>query len=251
MDYPGEFVDSLLGLSRVNLNDGPDIETLLNRVADLAVEQLDGCDMAGVTMMGKDGPTTAVFTNPAAPDIDAAQYAAGRGPCLDAFRTGTIKRIDETAEDLRWPAFATAAMDAGVRSALALPLVTEEAPLGALNMYSYDAGTFQDSEQIAAVFVAHAASILSNAQSYWASRTLSEQLQQALASRPVIEQAKGILMNEHRCDADQAFQLLQEGSQHTNRKLRVLAAEIVEQAIAGTRPRPEPEPLSGSRSLLP
>jgi GAF domain-containing protein len=234
MDYPGEFVDALLALSRVNLSDGPDIETLLNQIARLSVEQLDGCDMAGVTMMGKDGPTTAVFTNPAAPDIDAAQYATGSGPCLDAFRTGTIMRIDETAEEVRWPAFATAAMDAGVRSTLSLPLLTEEAPLGALNLYSYEAGTFQDSEQIAAVFVAHAASILSNAQTYWASRTLSEQLQEALVSRPVIEQAKGILMNEHHCDADQAFQILQKRSQHENRKLRDLAAEIVEQAVAGT-----------------
>src|SRR5215218_3465053 len=99
MEYPGEFVEALLGLSRVNMTDGTDIESLLSHVADLAVAQLDGCAMAGVTMMGTSGPTTAVFTDPAAPEIDTAQYDSGSGPCLDAFRQGTILRIDDTAQD--------------------------------------------------------------------------------------------------------------------------------------------------------
>jgi GAF domain-containing protein len=235
MEYPRGFVDSLFALSRVNLSDGPDLDTLLQRVADLAVEQLEGCDMAGITMMSGGEPTTAVFTNPLAPEIDATQYATGSGPCLDAFRTGQIMRIDETARDVRWPAFAKVALEQHVRSTLSLPLAVEEAPLGALNLYSYDASTFADNEQIAAVFVAHAASILANAQTYWASRTLSEQLQESLLSRPTIDQAKGILMAEHRCTADQAFEMLREISQRENRKLRDIAAEIVDDT---TTPKP-------------
>lgn len=235
MEYPREFVDALLGLSRVNLADGTDLETLLDRVAALAVAQLDGCDMAGVTMMGVEGPTTAAFTDIAAPTIDVAQYRSGHGPCVDAFRNGTILRIDDTCADDRWPEFAAEALAHGVRSTLSLPLQADDEPLGALNLYSRSIAAFEDTEQIAVVLGTHAASILANAQAYWAGRTLTEQLEEALLSRPVIEQAKGILMKEHACTADDAFGILRQTSQAANRKVRDLAGEIVEDAVAGTR----------------
>ena len=226
MDYPREFVEALLGLSHASVSDG-DIEVLLARIADLATVQLDGCDMAGVTIMGEGGPITAVFTDPAAPDIDAEQYRTGRGPCLDAFREGTILRIDDTARDDRWPEFAIAAKERGVRSTLSLPLRTEHEAIGALNLYSRRVGNFAENEQIASVFVTHAASILANAQAYWAAQTLSEQLQEALTSRAIIEQAKGVLMAERRCSADDAFEILKRESQSANRKVRDIAADIV------------------------
>jgi GAF domain-containing protein len=236
VEYPGEFVEALLSLSRFNLTDGADLESLLERVADLAVTQLDGCDMAGITMIGPEGPTTVVFTDAIAPEIDVAQYRSGQGPCLDAFRTGTILRIDETATDGRWPEFAASAVAHGVHSTLSLPLRADDEPIGALNLYSRARATFEDTEQIAVVFVTHAASILANAQAYWTGRALTEQLEEALLSRPVIEQAKGILMQEHGCDADHAFEILRQRSPRANRKLRDLAAEIVDDAVAGGRP---------------
>ena len=123
MDYPAEFVEQLVGLSRsVRDEDG----VALQRIADLAVEQLDGCDMAGVTLVHDDEGTTAVFTDEEAPEIDRAQYDTGHGPCLDAYRTGTILRIDETLDEDRWPAFTEAASDHGVRSTLSLPLRVDE-----------------------------------------------------------------------------------------------------------------------------
>ena len=108
----------------------------MQRIADLAVEQLDGCDMAGVTLVHDDEGTTAVFTDEEAPEIDRAQYETGHGPCLDAYRTGTILRIDETLDDDRWPAFTEAASDHGVRSTLSLPLRVDDGIIGALNLYS-------------------------------------------------------------------------------------------------------------------
>jgi GAF domain-containing protein len=236
VEYPGEFVEALLNLSRVNLTEGADLESLLDRVADLAVTQLEGCDMAGVTMMGVEGPTTAVFTDAVAPDIDVAQYRTGQGPCLDAFRSGKILRIDDTANDDRWPDFAAAALAHGVRSTLSLPLQVDDEPIGALNLYSRSVGTFEATEPVAAVFVRLAASILANAQAFWAGRALTDQLEEALLSRPAIEQAKGVLMREHGCTADEAFDILRQRSQAANRKVRDLAAEIVDEAIAGERP---------------
>jgi GAF domain-containing protein len=231
VQYPGEFVEQLLALSRLDPDDRSLIP-LLQRVADLAVDQLDGCDMAGVTLVQGERPTTAVFTEADAPEIDRAQYDTGRGPCVDAARTGEILRIDDTVTDDRWPEFAAAAADHGVRSTLSLPLHADDAVLGALNLYSRHVGAFDDNDQIVGVFVAHAATSLANATAFSAAHVLSEQLQEALDSRAVIEQAKGILMAEHGFDADAAFDALKLRSQHANRKLRDLAAIVVQDAIS-------------------
>jgi len=231
VQYPGEFVEQLLSLSRLEPDDRS-LLPVLQRVADLAVAQLDGCDMAGVTLVRGERPTTAVFTEAEAPEIDQAQYDTGRGPCVDAFRTGEILRIDDTTTDDRWPEFAVAAADHGVRSTLSLPLHTDDTVLGALNLYSRQVGSFDDNDQIVGVFVAHAATSLANATAFAAAQVLSEQLQEALASRAVIEQAKGIIMAEHQLDADSAFEILKVRSQDSNRKLRDIAAGVVQDAIS-------------------
>jgi len=233
VDYPAEFVEQLVGLSR---SIDVDATVALQRIADLAVAQLDGCDMAGVTMVHGAEGTTAVFTDQAAPEIDEAQYRTGHGPCLDAYRTGSILRIDETLEDDRWPEFTAAATDHGIRSTLSLPLRADQGVIGALNLYSRTPQAFAENEQMATVFVAHAAAALANAQAYSAERTLSEQLRTALESRAVIEQAKGVLMRDHQCDAEEAFEILKRTSQHTNRKLRDVAATVVADAISGGLP---------------
>ena len=233
MDYPAEFVEQLVGLSR---SLAADAGVALQRVADLAVEQLNGCDMAGVTFVRDNEATTAVFTDAEAPEIDRAQYSTGQGPCLDAYRTGVILRIDETLDEERWPAFAEAASDHGIRSTLSLPLRAEDGTIGALNLYSRSPHAFVDNEQMATVFVAHAAAALANSQAYSAAQALSQQLRAALESRAVIEQAKGVLMRDHQCDAEEAFEMLRHASQHTNRKVRDVAAAIVNDAIkAGDR----------------
>ncbi len=230
MDYPAEFVEQLVGLSRSLAGDAG---IALQRVADLAVEQLNGCDMAGVTLVQDGVPATAVFTDVEAPEIDRAQYETGQGPCLDAYRNGVILRIDETMDDDRWTAFASAAFSHGVRSTLSLPLRGEDHIIGALNLYSRAPHAFVDNEQMATVFVAHAAAALASAKAYSASQALNEQLRAALDSRAVIEQAKGVLMRDHRIDSEEAFEMLRHASQHTNRKLRDVAAAIVNDAING------------------
>jgi GAF domain-containing protein len=230
VDYPAEFVEQLVGLSHSLAGDAG---VALQRVADLAVEQLSGCDLAGVTLVRDGVPTTAVFTDPEAPEIDRAQYDTGQGPCLDAYHTGVILRIDETMDDDRWTEFASAAFSHGVRSTLSLPLRGEDDIIGALNLYSRSPHAFAENEQMATVFVAHAAAALASAQAYSAAQALNEQLRTALASRAVIEQAKGVLMRDHRIDAEEAFEMLRHASQHTNRKLRDVAGAIVNDAIKG------------------
>lgn len=203
-----------------------DLDATLQRVADLSLQEVEDCDIAGITLLRDGSPVTAVFTNPEAPEIDSAQYDSGSGPCLDAARTGEILQITDTTTESRWPEFCTKAAEHGIRSTLSLPLVVGDAPLGALNLYSFTPAGFRE-HATALVFAAQAAVVLANSQAYWAAHHLSTQMEAALTSRAAIEQAKGILMATRRCSPEEAFELLRTESNNTNRKLREVAADII------------------------
>jgi GAF domain-containing protein len=216
------------------------LDATLTRVSLLAVEQIQGCDIAGVTLIRDGKPVTAAFTDLEAPEIDSAQYETGEGPCLDAFRHNRVFTIRDTRGETRWPAFADMAAAHGILSTLSLPLRVNGDALGALNLYSRAVDGFVEDE-VPALFASHAAVVLANAQAYWAAHALSEQLETAMKSRAVIEQAKGVLMQRDRCTADQAFERLRTESQHKNVKLRDLAKAIVESAAGPTRNDEEPD----------
>jgi len=84
------------------------------------------------------------------------------------------------------------------------------------------------------VFALQASVVLANAQAFWAAQHLAEQLENALTSRAVIEQAKGVLLARTGCSLDEAFDLLRAASQNQNRKLRDVAADVVKSAVDGT-----------------
>jgi GAF domain-containing protein len=223
--HPKHPLAGVSGLAQVVVPN-EDLDATLQRVADLALREVDDCDMAGVTLLRDGKPVTAVFTDPEAPGIDTAQYASGSGPCLDAFRTGEILQIADTTVETRWPEFCARAAAASVRSTLSLPLVVGSTSLGALNLYSREPNGFSE-HATALVFAAQAAVVLANSQAYWAAHHLSSQLEIALASRAAIEQAKGILMATSGVSADEAFELLRTESNTTNRKLREVAADLI------------------------
>jgi GAF domain-containing protein len=156
---------------------------------------------------------------------------------VDAYRDGVIYRIDDTATEQRWPEFCKAAQEENIRSTLSVPLdVSGEGAetLGALNLYSEIPNGFDADAAAATVsFAQQAAIVMANARAYWGAAEKSDQLQQALESRAVIEQAKGILMAQSHIGPDDAFQILVRASQRENRKLRDIAVEIVERV---TRP---------------
>ena len=214
----------------------------LTRVADLAVETIGPADMAGITMLVEGAASTAVFTDPEAPEIDAAQYVTGVGPCLDAFRYQRVYRIDSIADDRDWPEFSAVADSRGVKSTLSLPLVAQKEGVGALNLYSRSGVFSAEDEALGLVFAAQAAIVLANAQAYWDARHLSEQLGEAMQHRAVIEQAKGIVMAGGGRSADEAFQVLVQASQRENRKLRDIAAQIVQHAQQRPRRSTVPNP---------
>ncbi|HWI03958.1 MAG TPA: GAF and ANTAR domain-containing protein [Acidimicrobiales bacterium] len=205
-------------------------ETLL-RVSEITTDALPAANMAGISLLGEHGrPTTGVFTDPEAPEIDAAQYESGRGPCLDSWRTRTVIRLtDMGSAASSYPEFAAAALAHGVGSSLSLPLMAGDEAIGALNLYARAPNDFTDEDESAGTLLAGAAAIvLANASAYWQATQLGEQLSQAMQSRAIIEQAKGILMaRSPQLSADEAFDLLRKASQRENVKLRDIAQRIV------------------------
>jgi GAF domain-containing protein len=146
--------------------------------------------------------------------------------------------VRSTFEEGPYAQFRSAARRAGILSVLAVPMRAGSDIVGALNMYAeaehaFKAGDIED----ASAFALQAAVVLANARAYWDAQLLSDNLTQAMESRAVIEQAKGIIMGVAGVSADEAFERLKGQSQHENVKVREIAAEIVRRA---QRARPAP-----------
>jgi GAF domain-containing protein len=204
------------------------MDTLLQRVADLTTAVMPGRTEASISLVSDGRPATAVFTGPVALSCDETQYGVGDGPCLHAARTGEITEITDARTETRWPEYARIAVESGVLSSLSTPLPIHEGIRGALNVYGFAVDSFDDAcRSAAAQFVPYAAVAISNMHSYEDARLLVENLQQALESRAVIDQAKGILMERYKLTSDKAFQVLARASMHTNTKLRTVAQELV------------------------
>lgn len=204
------------------------VDAALRRICDAALAAEPVAVFAGVSMTVDARLGTYVFTHPDVVDIDRSQYASGEGPCVDAFITGSLARIDSTAAPGPYPAFRRAAAAHGIGSVVSIPMRAGHQVVGALNMYSRETQAFCESMNHSRVeFATHAAYVLLNHQAYWDARSLSENLQAALASRAEIEQAKGIIVATTGCSPDDAFERLRSQSQHENVKVRDLARELI------------------------
>jgi GAF domain-containing protein len=217
-------------LGRIKLGE-TDLDGVLTIVAELAQATVPGADAVSVTLVRATGPATAAFTAELALSLDEAQYRRGHGPCLDAAASLQTLATPHTESESRWPDWAARAVDAGVRSALAVGLPVEEGVTGAINVYSTAPDAFDDEAvALAQTFAAYAAAALANAHVYDVQVTLAQQMRVAMESRAVIEQAKGIIMGERRCTPEEAIQILIGVSRQGNRKVRDIAAALVARA---------------------
>jgi GAF domain-containing protein len=204
------------------------MESILQAVVDLAKTVLPGDLEASISLLIDDKPATAVFTGQLALDCDESQYGQGYGPCLHAASTGELTQIADMQTETRWRDYVQQAAQRGALSSLSVPLPISEGVSGALNIYAREPNTFdQDSRSAAVRFAPYAGVAASNMYAYQNARNLAENLQKALDSRAVIDQAKGILMERHKLTADQAFQVLVRSSMQTNRKVRDIADQLV------------------------
>jgi GAF domain-containing protein len=216
-------------LSKIMLAEQP-LSATLERVAELAKETIPGAADVSVTLLQNGQVASAAFTGPLSAQLDERQYEAGFGPCMDAATSGTTVTIDDTAHSPSYPDFGRLAARRGIRHTMSIGLPVQRQTIGALNVYGTGDTPFDDANQeLATAFASYAAVAVANAGVYATTAQLAANLQRALDSRAVIDQAKGILMARHGMSADAAFDVLSKESQLANRKLRDLAEDLVDE----------------------
>jgi GAF domain-containing protein len=223
----------LLSETFVELTDtmvaGFDVIDFLHVLTSRTVQLLD-IDAAGLLLADPRGELRVVAaSSEAARVLELFQLQADQGPCLDCCRTGhPVTAADLTAAQ-RWPQFAAAARDAGFTAVQALPMRLREQVIGALNLFRATPGPFDPADVRVGQALADVATIsLLHERSMRDSEILNEQLQTALSSRVIIEQAKGKLAERLGVDMDQAFSLLRDFARARNRRLSDLARALVD-----------------------
>jgi GAF domain-containing protein len=205
-----------------------DLEASLSELTE-SVTAVLGLSGSGVTM-AEDGRLRFVTAvSPASGELERNQEQHQAGPCRDAYETGQVVRVtDVRRESARWPEFSTAATRLGVAGVAGIPMRLADQIIGALNLYSPDPREWSDGDiAVAAVLADVATSYVVNASKLRQQEQLSEQLQEALESRVVIEQAKGITAYKNAISVDQAYQRMRGHARNNNASLRMVAEAIV------------------------
>jgi len=223
------------------------LREVLDEVALLAKRVLPETPEVSVTLLkGDHAPETAAFTGVVALELDERQYDRGFGPCLDAAVSGEKISLTIADPDSPYPGWSQIARQQGVTHTLSVGFPVAAPTVGALNVYNSTGRPFsQDSERIMATFAGFAGILLASAGLHQNLADLAAQLEAAVRSRAVIDQAKGIIMAQNRCTGEEAFRVLVRTSQNGNLKLRHLAEQLV-QSVA--RPVPNTNGSRASRS---
>ncbi|MDO9457314.1 GAF and ANTAR domain-containing protein [Nocardioides sp.] len=208
--------------------------TIVLRMADLVAD----ADEVSLTIQTRAGHATLAASGTMAAAADEQQYALGEGPCVETSDRGAWIRSGNVGGDPRWPRWGPEARELGVASMLAVRLLSNDQPYGALNLYSRSPGKFADHDvvDLALIYGTHAATALSAAQ-------LATNLQTAIGSRHTIGMAQGIVMERYGLTQHQSFELMRRLSSSSSTKLRDVAAYIVE-----NRELPELPPAPGTPS---
>jgi GAF domain-containing protein len=238
---PLELAEAYAELQNLIL-DGPDVTDFLRQLTTLASAIVPGTH-CGITLRRDGQVATVVSSDDVASRMDELQYIRGRGPCLTAIHESARVEVPDVEKETRWGDYAEQALANGIRSVFSLPLTLNGETLGALNLFAVTPHAFTANDiSRAEAFTAQAATALTILLRHAQHTVLDEELREALATRALIDQALGILMVTHKVTAHQAFELLRQTSQTTNRKVSVIAAELIESAT-GHPPEP-PRPLT-------
>jgi GAF domain-containing protein len=243
-DDDDDLASGLRGLAGLVGGSAP-LKDLLAKVATFAVRAIPGADGAGVTLLRPD-PTvdlvqTLASSAPFVDEVDAIQYGLGEGPCITAaFERRTVRSGSLGGEEM-WPRFGPRVGRLGVHSVLSLPLLLPDeaaASVGAINVYARAREAFDaHAQELGELFAAPAAVAAHNAQVLAQAQLLAAQLENAMASRPVIDQAIGILISRSGGTSEQAFAVLRGLSQRDNVKLASVAQRLVDEAARRARSR--------------
>jgi GAF domain-containing protein len=230
--------ESLLARTFVELADTLvddfDVVDLLSRLAERTVEVLD-VSAAGIILASADGELKAIASSSETMRlVELFELQSEEGPCLDCYRTRRAVLNEVLGEENgRWPRFESVALDAGFRTVHALPMKLRSEVIGALNLFSTDTRALDDGDLATAQALADVATIaiLQN-RAVLETRRLNEQLDHALKSRIVIEQAKGVLAERAGVGIDGAFAMLRGYARDHNRKLVDISTAVIDGTLS-------------------
>jgi len=205
-----------------------DLEAALGELTE-SVTAVLGLSGSGVTMAEEGRLRFVTAVSQASGELEHNQETEQAGPCRDAYDTGEVVRVTDVREErTRWPEFSATATRLSVAGVAGIPMRLADQIIGALNLYSSEPRAWTDEDiAVAGVLADVATSYVVNASKLRQQEQLSEQLQQALESRVVIEQAKGITAQQHAISIDQAYQRMRRHARNNNASLRVVAEAIV------------------------
>jgi transcriptional regulator with GAF, ATPase, and Fis domain len=201
-----------------------DVETVLGELTQSAASAMPGAQHAGITIASRNGKVrTASATGRYPALLDEIQQRHDQGPCLSAAWEHHIIRIDDMELETRWPAYCREAVEeTPIRSVISFQLFADHSHMGALNFYAQRPDVFdEEAAEMGLILATHTAL-------GWNLVRRDEQFRSALASRDIIGQAKGMIMERFKIDAVQAFELLKRLSQSSNTPLVVVARQLVE-----------------------
>ena len=199
----------------------------LNKLAELAAWQVPACAGAHAAVWRDGEVIAAAATHPDLAELADLQLNIGRGPLVAAADGGAPISCPDLLDETRWPEYATAALRRGVRCSVHL---VRELPHGALvlSLVGVRPGALDaQSDPMADTMAAFGGAMLANATAYGQAKRTASQLKDAVVKRPVVDQAKGILMHAYGCDADEALRRLRQESQRRHVKVTEVAAQIV------------------------
>jgi len=204
------------------------IDGALRLIVELARISIAGADGVSVSLLRHGVLSTVAASDQTIMAMDADQYSTGQGPCVDASVKGHWFHAESLDTETRWPAFTPQARGLGIKAILSSPLRAFEKPVGALNIYSRTAESFEVKDQeSAAVFAQQASVILSDARAGVSDTQMAIRFQEALRSRELITLAKGIIMGREDVDDESAFKVLLRSAHAEGLPLRERAGAIV------------------------
>jgi GAF domain-containing protein len=216
------------------LVDDFDVVDLLTRLADQCVDVLDVA-AAGIMLAAPDGQLRVMASSSEAMRLlELFELQTQEGPCLDCHRTGRpVAQEDLAADDGRWPRFAAEAIAAGFQSVHALPMRLRGTIMGALNLFHVEPGQMRQADVDAAQAFADVATIaILQHRAVQEAQAINEQLNHALNSRIVIEQAKGMVAERLQLDVQQSFDTLRAHARNHNLRLADLAAAVIDGTVS-------------------
>ena len=217
------------------------VDSTLRLVVELARTTVAGADGVSVSLRRHGQLATVAASDQTILDMDAEQYAAGEGPCVDASIKGRRFHARSLDDEDRWPTFTPKARALGIQAILSSPLVAHSHSVGALNIYSLQPWAFGDDDRdLAMRFATEVSAILTDAGVDVSDDRRSERFQASLRSREVIAQAQGVIMEREGITENEAYTVLRVHSQRTGVSLRAWAEEVT----GSTRPG---HPLLGPR----